>query len=175
MSNPPPVRLFLVGMMGSGKTTVGRALAARTGWPYVDNDALLQAATGKGAPELIAELGETGLHAGEVAAFEHAAALPPPIIASIAGGVIDSDSARRQLAVAGTVVWLRARPETLLARVGGGVGRRPSAVSTDWVKETAEAREGLYRSVARIVADVDDRTPDEIADAIVRSLHASSA
>ena len=61
------MRILLVGLMGSGKSTVGRRLSARTGWPYLDNDQLVAEVSGRPAPALIADEGEDELHAIEVA------------------------------------------------------------------------------------------------------------
>src|SRR5215212_5614311 len=102
-------RLILVGMMGSGKTTVGRLLAARTGWRYLDNDELLSEATRRSARE-IARFGEPELRAAESAALLRGLnAQPPVIVGSAAGAVLDTRN-RAAIADAGTVVWLRARP-----------------------------------------------------------------
>src|SRR3954462_2103590 len=64
-----PARILLVGMMGSGKTSVGRAVAARLGWPLLDNDAQILAATGRPSPAIFREGGEDALHAAERQAF----------------------------------------------------------------------------------------------------------
>src|SRR5687768_12198114 len=61
-SQASPRRVFLLGLMGSGKTTVGRELAARTGWPYLDNDDLVRRSTGREPAEIEATDGEDGLH-----------------------------------------------------------------------------------------------------------------
>ena len=72
-------RIVLLGMMGSGKSSVGRALSDRTGWPFVDNDALVERATGRTARQLLAEEGE-----GPMRAALRASALRGP--AKRAGG-----------------------------------------------------------------------------------------
>ena len=82
------MRIFVIGLMGSGKTTIGRRLAARTGWPYVDNDALVQDVTGRTAPEIEDEGGVAALHEAELAAFEHALTIAPPVIIGVAGYVV---------------------------------------------------------------------------------------
>jgi len=79
-----PRRLLLIGMMGSGKSTLGRALEQRLGWPYLDNDRILEAATGSSARELLAAGGERALRTGEGAALRYACATRPPAIAGIA-------------------------------------------------------------------------------------------
>ena len=133
-------RLYVIGMMGAGKSTIGGRLSIVTGWPYVDNDALVQAATGRTAPEIVAEAGPDALHAAELAAFEHGASLPTPVIVGVAGFVVMDEVARARMRETGTVIWLRASPETLHERVGSGAGRRPAATSLTWMREMVEQR-----------------------------------
>lgn len=163
-------RILLVGMMGSGKSTVGRVLAARTGWPYVDNDELLRTRTGREAAEIEATDGEGILHLAETDALDAALALPLPVIVGVAAAVVLDPAAREALRENGHVVWLRARPETLADRIGSGQGRRDDATDVGWLKHRARERETLYGDVASQVVDVDDRTPDEVADLILAEL-----
>lgn len=172
-------RVVLVGMMGSGKTSVGRALARATGWAFLDNDALVQRATGRSAPALLHERGEDALREAEAAALGEGLAVPPPVILDVAGGVVTRardrdrlrDVADRAGREAGIVVWLRARVETLARRVGTGAGR----AWLDGDPETAlrrlyAGREPLYAEVATDVVDVDDRGPEQVADRIIAAL-----
>jgi shikimate kinase len=153
-------------MMGSGKTTVGRALSTRTGWPYHDNDALLEMATGRTARQLASD-GEQRLRVAEGEALRHALTLPTPaIIASAAGVVLDADL-RSLLASSGQVVWLRAPAETLARRTRGGE-HRPwlDEDPTAWLGATSAQREPLYRKVAAIAVDTQEGSPDEVAERI---------
>ncbi|HEX7223502.1 MAG TPA: shikimate kinase [Candidatus Limnocylindrales bacterium] len=175
MTAPSPVfprRVFLLGLMGSGKTTVGRELAARTGWPYLDNDDLVRRSTGREPAEIEATDGEDGLHAAEADAFELALRLEPPAIVGVAAGVIDEADKRPRLSASGHVVWLRARPETLLQRVGSGAGRRAEATDPEWVSRRAEERAPLFEATATQIVDVDEMRPADIADRILDRLRA---
>jgi shikimate kinase len=166
-----PARTLLVGMMGAGKTTVGHALSARTGWPYQDNDDLVRRATGRSARDLLAALGEPGLRQAESAALDAAVRIPPPVIVSVAGGVVEDPAQRRVLRQGGFVVWLRGRLETLARRVGTASGR-------PWLDADAYAglaalwrgRAALYEEVATVTVDVDDITPGEVVERIVSAL-----
>ncbi|MDP8905802.1 MAG: serine transporter, partial [Chloroflexota bacterium] len=122
MSGGPsrPCRVVLVGMMGSGKTTVGRLLAAATGWPYHDNDELLRRRFGLTARELLDREGELGLRAAESAALFVGLAAPEPAIVGSAAGTILDAPARQAMGERGFVVWLRARADTLAGRAAGG-------------------------------------------------------
>jgi shikimate kinase len=164
---PEPARILLVGMMGSGKTTVARELARRTGWQMVDNDDLVRTMTAREPAAIAAEDGEGALHAAEAAALSSALALAPPLIVGVAGAMVERPDLRATLRRAGHVVWLRARPETLRARIGDGADRRPDAVDLGWLAARAAEREPLYREIADQVIDVDDATPEDVASAIL--------
>jgi shikimate kinase len=163
-----PTRVLLVGMMASGKSTVGHALAQQTGWPYVDNDDLVARLAGEATPDVAATRGADGLHMLEGFVVEEILAMPAPLIAGIPGSTITTDPMREQLRAGGFVVWLRARLETLAARVGDG-STRPFFAGHD-VLATLErlnaGREPLYAAVAHLVVDVDDLSPEAIAEQI---------
>jgi shikimate kinase len=164
-----PRRVILLGMMGSGKTTIGRALAARTGWPYRDNDVLLERATGRTARELALE-GTAPLRDAESASLRLAVREPEPSIVAAAAGVVLDPEHRALLRAAGTVVWLHAPPEVLAARSIRGT-HRPwlDEDPISWFATTARAREPLYRAVADIEID----THAEPVDASVERLTAA--
>jgi shikimate kinase/3-dehydroquinate synthase len=167
-----PVVVVVVGMMGSGKSTVGRALARRTSWRYVDNDDLVRSISGRTAMKIRATDGEEALHDVEEAAFEASLALEPPVIIGAAAAVVLDPVAREKLRGGPQVVWLRARPETMLAHIGDGTGRRPEATDPTWVAARAAERAPLYAEVASQIIDVDNRAPGEIADLILAGLSA---
>jgi shikimate kinase len=167
---PDRARLVLVGMMGAGKSTVGRALAARLGWSYVDNDELVRAITGVEPDALAAARGVEALHEVEIAAAQAALDRPGPLVASLAGFVVTDPEVARLLRARAVVAWLRARPTTLRTRVGEGAGRRAEASSLTWLEATAAAREPDFATVADHVVDVDDRDVASIVDELVARL-----
>ncbi len=162
-----PRRLVLVGMMGCGKTTVGRLLAGRTGWPYADNDELIREATGREPADIRRTDGEAALHVLEIGALNEALRMPAPAIIAAAAAVALDDGAARALGEQAGVVWLRARPETLRARIGSGAGRRDEATDDAWLARQSAAREDLYAALADLVIDVDDLPPDMVATRII--------
>jgi shikimate kinase len=162
-----PIRILLIGMMAAGKSTVGRRLADLTGWPYFDNDELVRAATGRDATDIEAREGEDALHRAEVAALDHVLAKAPPLIAAVAGWVPTDSRARAAMDRNAHVVYLRARPATLSRRVAAGLGRRSDATDPAWMSRMAAERDPAYEAAADQVVDVEGRTPDEIAAAIV--------
>ena len=161
-------RVVLMGMMGSGKTTIGRLLAHRTGWPYHDNDALLQRLEGETARSLLAEDGVTGLRSGEADALRLGLKMPAPCLVGAPAGTILDPGIRAQLAEKAIVVWLTASPETLAAR-GAGAVHRPwlDDDAIGWMTETLAARTPLYEEVADVVVSGEDGTPQQLADEIV--------
>jgi shikimate kinase len=167
-------RIVLVGMMGSGKTTVGGLLAESTGWRYVDNDELLAAHDRLTARELAAS-GEPGLREAESRALLAGLATPEPCIVGAAAGTILEPATRTAIGAAGLVVWLRGRPETLARRAGGG-RHRPwlEGDPLTWLRQTAAERAPLYESVADITVDVDENSPAEVASRILAASSVSS-
>lgn len=163
-----PERLLLVGMMGAGKTTVGRLAAARLGWEFLDSDAQVLAATGRTVPDIFAEDGEPAFRAAESRVLSEAMTGSAPAVISVAGGAVLSEDNRTLLASSGVVVWLRADPATLGQRVGTGAGR-PLLGEDPLESLTAlyEVRRPLYASVAHLVIDVDDLTPDDVVDRVL--------
>jgi shikimate kinase len=156
--------VLLVGLMGSGKTTVGRLLAGLTGWPYLDNDELIEQAAGRTARQLLAEGGESALRLAEADALEAALTTPPPCICGVAAGTITSPRGRRALADGGIVVWLTADPATLAGRAVSAIHRPWLEEDAEgWLRETAAERNPLYGEVSDLVVDTAERTPDEVA------------
>lgn len=175
---PPPL-IFLIGSRGTGKSTVGRALAARLGWGFADADECVEAAAGKSIADIFAAEGEGGFRDREAAALAELCALTNHVVAT-GGGVVLRAASRALLRDSGFVAWLTARPETAFARLQGDpttAARRPNltpAGGLDEVRALAAAREPLYRECADFVCDTDGRSPDAAADAILTAWNGST-
>ena len=165
-------RVLLLGMMGSGKTTVGTALSSRLGWPYLDNDVLLERTAGARAPEILAAHGDEGLREAESRVLTVLLALPGPVIVGIPGGVVLSEVDRGRIVGAGAhVVWLKASPAVLSRRVGSGAGRpRLGDDPLAALRVLAAERNGFFEEVADQVIDTDTLPAGAIAKAIVNAL-----
>jgi shikimate kinase len=170
MPDPDLPTIVLLGMMGSGKTTVGRVLSRRTGWRYMDNDELVRAVTGRAPEEIDAAEGVDVLHAAEADALRHALSVPPPLIAGAAAWVVTDPASVERLRSGPMVVYLRARPETLLARIGVGDGRREDATDVAWLRTRHVERDEAYRQLASVTIDTDALDPETVAARILEAL-----
>lgn len=108
--------VVLVGMMGSGKSTIGTRLAARTGLRFVDADAEIERAARMSIQEIFASRGEAEFRAGERRVIARLLGQGPQVIAT-GGGAFMSPETRERIAANAISVWLKADPETLLKRV----------------------------------------------------------
>ncbi len=173
MADPPPPAdqpIVLVGLMGAGKSTVGRRLAARLGLPFVDADAEIERSAGLGISEIFARFGEAGFRDRERKVMARLAAGPPRVIAAGGGAFVD-DETRRLLQEQCLAIWLDADVETLAERVGGE-GGRPLLEGGDAglvLAGQALRRNPAYAS-APIRVRTDHRSPEQVVDAIVAAL-----
>jgi shikimate kinase len=168
---PRPARVFVLGLMGSGKTAVGTALARRLGWRYRDNDQQLHVAAGAPLDALAASVGRERLHELEAQQAALAASEPPPLVAGLAASVVERDEILPLLRAAGWCVYLRATVPTLAARVGTGEGRPwLESNQAEFIGRTLRRRGPLFLVLADVVVDVDNRDPDQIVDLIVGKL-----
>ncbi|MFI1657976.1 shikimate kinase [Streptomyces sp. NPDC020472] len=161
--------VVLVGPMGSGKSTVGALLAERLGAPYRDTDADIVAAEGREISDIFVEDGEEHFRALERAAVATAVAEHEGVL-SLGGGAI-LDAGTRALLAGLPVVYLSMDVEEAVRRVGLNTARPLLAVNPrrQW-RELMEARRHLYEEVARAVVATDDRTPEEVAQAVLDAL-----
>ena len=162
--------VVLVGLMGAGKSTVGRLLADRLHRPLFDSDQMIEARTGRTVREIFASDGEPAFRSFEAEALSDALASTTPSIVAAAGGVVLSEDNRRLLRDANArVVWLRADPELLVERVQSA-GHRPLLDDDPpaVLRRMAETREPLYREVADLIITVDGRSPYDVVEAVLR-------
>jgi shikimate kinase len=171
MGNKP---LWLVGMMGAGKSVVGLRLAQELGRRFVDTDAEIERSAGHSINEIFAREGEAGFRVRERHAIE--ALYGSSDVVSLGGGAIAQAGAADSLSEAGMVVYLKASPATLLARLGKCL-RRPLLCDLNPEARLAKVealmaeRRVAYES-ATIVIDTDSLTVDGTVEEISRRLSA---
>lgn len=163
--------VVLVGLMGSGKSTVGRVLADRLGRPLHDSDSMIEERTGRTVREIFQAEGEPAFRALETEALADALASDVPCVIAAAGGVVLAQRNREMLKASGAkVVWLAADPAVLVDRVRTGVHR--PALDDDPAGTLARMqrdREPLYREVADLVITVDGaRSVNDVVEAVLR-------
>ncbi len=161
--------VVLVGPMGSGKSTVGALLAERLGVPYRDTDADIVSAQGREISDIFVDEGEPYFRALERQAVAAAVAGHTGVLALGGGAVLDEGT--RELLAGLPVAYLSMDVEEAVRRVGLGAARPLLAVNPrrQW-RELMDARRPLYTEVARVVVATDDRTPEEVAQAVLDAL-----
>jgi shikimate kinase len=163
--------LYLVGMMGAGKTTVGRLLARRLKLRFVDSDHEIERRCGVKVPLIFDIEGEDGFRARESQTLAELAALDGIVLAT-GGGAVLAEENRRRLAARGTVIYLRARPEDLYERVRQD-RNRPLLATADPLARLHELyvqRDPLYREVADVVVDTGRQTVQSLARTLAEQL-----
>ena len=169
---PDQVRnIILVGFMASGKSSVGRALSRRCGWPRVDADEEIVSRAGKPIADIFRDSGEDAFRELERAVVTDICAESGKIIAAGGGSFIDDEN-RQTMLDGGTVFYLSARPETIHQRVTRGNPNAPTRPllgagnPLERIKELLAQRTPVY-SQAHHVVETDGLTPDQVAEAIL--------
>jgi shikimate kinase/3-dehydroquinate synthase len=162
--------IVLVGLMGAGKTSIGRRLAARVGLPFRDADAEIELAAGCSIPELFSRYGEGDFRAGERRVIRRLLAGDPLVLAFGGGAFMDAETraAVREEAVS---VWLRCPLPTLLRRVAGRDNRPLLADGdpSDILQRLIDARYPVYAE-ADVIVDCGDESPDATTSRVLSAL-----
>ena len=164
--------ILLIGMMGAGKTSVGKRLADKLGLPFFDVDTWIEDEEGVSISTLFETRGEAAFRELEAKVLASFLSNPVATVLSVGGGAVTESSNRTALNCQERVVWLRARDATLASRLGNG-SDRPLLAGKDPAAELArlsKVREPMYREVADVVVDVDDLPLDDVVDRVVAAL-----
>jgi len=168
--------IYLVGMMGAGKTTLGRALALRLQRRFVDMDKVLVDRTGVPVATIFEIEGEEGFRRRETGVLAELAEHEDCVVAT-GGGAVLSEENRRLMRASGTVVYLRARVESLWERTRHDTTRPLLATPNPRAKlaELLEERDPLYREAAHVIVDTGSQTAAAVMHRVIAALekHAS--
>ena len=165
--------IVLVGMMGAGKSSVGRRLAGRLGVPFVDADTEIENAAGMTIPEIFARHGEPYFRAGEARVIARLLENGPQVLAT-GGGAVMNQQTRDLIRVKGISVWLKADVDVLMKRTK----RRNDRPLAEKIMELLPLREPVYAQSDIIVLSRDephDMVVDEIVAAVADHLGVKAA
>ena len=163
--------IVLVGLPGSGKTTVGRSLARRLQLPFADSDAVIEQRLGCTIRDYFDHQGEAAFRDVEQAVIDELTQSPPGVLAT-GGGAVLRPANRRHLRERGTVIYLRASPEQLAKRLRHDT-KRPLLQVADPLKRLRDLyadRDPLYRECAHFVVDAHGTTLSMLVSRILMQL-----
>ena len=179
-TRPPSIeRVVLTGFMGSGKSTIGRRLAERLGWRFVDLDHVIEARDGRTVARIFAESGEPAFRAKETEAL--ASSLQESrIIVALGGGALETPANRDALSTASRacIVLLSAEFDTLFDRcqqqitraVGSALPVRPLLGDREAAAARLARREQIYRKAAHVILDTTGQLPEQSVEALLKIL-----
>jgi shikimate kinase len=172
MAEPNAQSLILIGYRATGKTTVGRVLAARLRCEFTDLDESIEAVFGGSIADIFRSEGETGFRNRESSAIRALSGQNRSVVATGGGAILRNEN-RNALRSLGFVVWLVSGPDAIWTRLQGDpatMARRPNLTSSGGIEEVREllkVREPLYRETADFVVNSDDISPEQLATAIL--------
>ena len=167
--------IFLIGYRCTGKSSVGKLLATKLGWRFIDTDSLLVSESGISIKEIVEKHGWETFRKMEHAIVNQICILYRRVVAT-GGGVILNDANVMLMKNKGRIVWLKAVPETIKTRMlldQNTEEYRPSLTSKDIfaeIEETLSERNPLYRQAMDFCVETDDRQIVDICDTIVQQL-----
>ena len=166
-----PRSIVLVGMMGVGKSSIGRRLAARLGVPFVDADSEIETAAGMSIPDIFARHGEVYFRNGEARVIARLLESGPQVLASGGGAVMNADT-RAAIKAKGVSIWLKAEFDVLMRRIAKRKNERPM-LQTDDPSETLRqlliTREPFY-ALADLTVQSREAPHETIVAEIMRAL-----
>ncbi|WP_306223639.1 shikimate kinase [Bosea beijingensis] len=156
--------IVLVGMMGSGKSSVGRRLAGRLGLPFVDADTEIETAAHMTIPEIFAQRGEAEFREGERRVIARVLTTRAPLVLATGGGAFMNAETRARVKELGISVWLKAEPDVLMRRVRRN-SKRPLLQTAD--PEATLRRMLAEREPVYALADITILSSDEPHEVVV--------
>ena len=171
-----PGNIFLIGLMGAGKTSVGKLLARRLNKKFYDCDHEIERTTGVRIPVIFEIEGESGFRAREIKMLSELACRDNIVLAT-GGGAVLAEENRRMLREHGTVVYLRASPHDLWQRTRHDRNRPLLQTDNPLAKLTAlySERDALYRETAHVIVDTGSQSVSSLAHRLEQKIAQSAA
>jgi shikimate kinase len=169
------MNLYLIGFRCTGKTTVGRLLARRLEWPFVDTDEEIVRQAGRSVLQIVRQEGWDRFREMESEAVRIVTSADRQVVAT-GGGVVLREQNAQRMRDTGVIVWLRATPETIRDRILldlNSIGQRPGLTVQgphDEVEGVLTERIPVYESVTSFHVDTDDRSPEKVCEIILEEL-----
>jgi shikimate kinase len=164
--------VILLGFMGSGKTSTGKALAARLGFRFTDTDTVVETRASMSIPDIFRGKGEAAFRAMERKVLEDFLPMDRQVLAT-GGGLWMQEESRERLLLSGWCVWLKVGSRQAWERVKGNLSDRPllaaASLPLDRIGELLGERAPLY-ALAHHSVDTDGKTPEAVADGILEDL-----
>jgi shikimate kinase len=167
--------LFLIGYRCTGKSSVGKLLSAKLGWPFIDTDSLVVSENGMSIREIVLSRGWEVFRRLEHTALQQVCTIDRRVVATGGGIVLDADNVEL-MKKSGKIIWLRASPKTIRVRMvqdQASAALRPALTSTDSISEIEETltqRAPLYQHAMEFSVDTDNVRLDAIVDFIIENL-----
>lgn len=162
--------VVLIGFMGCGKSSVGKRLSEKTGYPLLDTDQLIEEEQKTTISEIFASKGEEAFRQMETKMLQKLGKTEPGFVISTGGGLPTRDENISWLKALGTVVYLKVSPEVVYERLKGDT-KRPLLQGDNPMEKICtlmSAREQKYQNCADVILDVSQKSFDEIVDAIIK-------
>lgn len=165
------MNIVLIGMRGSGKTAVGRLLAARLRREFIETDELIVQRVGLSIPDIVRESGWERFRREEAQVVQEVSGRDGAVIAT-GGGVVVKEKNIQQLRRKGKLFWLKAGLDALLARTGDDP-YRPSLTGKPFredMESVLTERTPIYERSADFIVDAEGKTPEQVVEEIVEIL-----
>jgi shikimate kinase len=163
------MNIVLIGFMGTGKSTVGKILSKRLGWPFYDTDSMIEKETGLTVPQIFAKRGEEPFREMETRTVQLLSLLDKSVI-STGGGIPLRQENMVELERNGWIVLLAATPLTIMGRLKKNVESRPLLAGQDpmlSIEKILREREKAYGR-CKFRVDTDDLKPEQVAELILK-------
>lgn len=158
--------IVLIGMMGSGKTTIGKALATQLNYGYIDTDHVIEETQGLSIAKIFEVEGESKFRMMEANVIQRIAHLSQKVIAT-GGGIVLYPTNTLTLKKMGKIFYLRGTVETLLSHLEGEMDQRP-LLREQQMATILKVRSGLYENTANDIIDIDYKSVPEIVEEIIK-------